>query len=144
MKRLLLPLALIAAPAWAETPTHPMKVSSAQAEDGTIFATPKAVTHLGKAGNTTHWYEMMASTDKKMSAGTYSSTAVRSEITSYPDNEFMYFLKGGVTLTSADGTVLEVVAGDGVVMPKGWKGVWDTKGYTKFYVTYDPDAQPPK
>jgi uncharacterized cupin superfamily protein len=144
MKRLLLPIALVAAPAYAEPPAHPVKLSSAEAESGAIFAAPGAVTHVGKAGNTTHWYEMMASPDSRMSVGTYSSTAVRSAIAAYAETEFMLFLKGGVTLTSADGTVLEVKAGDAVVIPKGWKGVWDTRGYTKFYVTYDPDAPPRK
>jgi uncharacterized cupin superfamily protein len=48
----------------------------------------------------------------------------------------MYFLEGGVTLTSADGTVITVKAGDGVTIPKGWKGNWTTAGYRKFYVTF--------
>jgi len=69
--------------------------------------------------------------------GIYEATASREEIESYGEDEFMYFIKGGVTLTSADGTVTEVKPGDGVTIPKGWKGVWDTKGYTKYYVTYE-------
>ena len=140
----LIPLAVVCTPALAEPPTHPMKVPSASAADGSVFQDPKAVSHTGKAGNLTKWFEMLGTADGKYSAGTYSSTAVRFTTESYPDNEFMLFIKGGVTLTSADGTVLEVHAGDGVVIPKGWKGVWDTPGYTKFYVTYDPAASPRK
>jgi uncharacterized cupin superfamily protein len=48
----------------------------------------------------------------------------------------MYFLEGGVTLTSSDGTRLEIVAGDAVMIPKEWRGVWDTKGYLKIYVIH--------
>ena len=44
-----------------------------------------------------------------------------------------------VTLTSEDGTVLEINAGDAVIIPKEWQGVWDTDGYTKIYVIYSPD-----
>jgi ethanolamine utilization protein EutQ len=131
-------LALAASPALAAPADHPVKVSTAQAM-GPIFEGPTVVT-AKEGGAMTKWFEMMSSPDKKFSAGTYTATASRNEIASYTENEFMFFLKGGVTLTSADGTVTEVKAGDGVTIPKGWKGVWDTKGYTKFYVTYDPDA----
>ena len=55
----------------------------------------------------------------------------------YPHDEFMYFLKGGVSLRSTDGSVTEVAAGDGVLLPKGWTGVWDSAGYRKIYVIYD-------
>jgi len=45
-------------------------------------------------------------------------------------------------LVLADGTVLEAHAGEGVAMPKGWKGHWSTKGYKKYYVTYTGGAKP--
>jgi ethanolamine utilization protein EutQ len=128
-----LSLLLLAAPATAEV-LHPAKIPTTAVEatlDG-----PTAVAG-GKNGTKTKWVEMLHSADKKLSAGIYSATASRNEIASYHVDEFMYFIKGGVTLTSADGTVTEIVAGDGVTIPKGWKGVWDTKGYTKYYVTYE-------
>jgi uncharacterized cupin superfamily protein len=66
---------------------------------------------------------------------------VRAEITApYGVNEYMHFLEGGVTLTSSDGTVTEIRAGDSVVIPADWTGVWDTKGYTKIYVIYSPNG----
>ena len=52
----------------------------------------------------------------------------------------MFFLAGGVTLTSADGTALQVQAGEGVAVPKGWQGHWSTKGYKKYYVIYTGSA----
>jgi len=51
----------------------------------------------------------------------------------------MHFLEGGVTLTSSDGTVTRIDAGDSVVIPADWTGIWDTDGYTKIYVIYSPD-----
>lgn len=132
----LLPLLALATPAMGET-THPVKISTEEA--GPMLAGPKAVPG-GKNGVQTKWVEMLASKDKKLSAGIYSSTATRSEIASYGEDEFMYFIAGGVTLTSADGTVTEIKAGDGVTIQKGWKGVWDTQGYTKYYVTYEPEG----
>jgi uncharacterized cupin superfamily protein len=53
--------------------------------------------------------------------------------------EFLYFLSGGVKLTSSDGSVLNVGTGEAVTLPKGWTGQFDTEGYTKLYVTYSPD-----
>ena len=126
----------LAAPSTAQT-LHPVEIPATEAD--AMLAGPKAVAR-SRNGVDTKWLEMLGSTDKKMSAGIYSATASRNEIASYGEDEFMYFIKGGVTLTSADGTVTEITAGDAVTIPKGWKGVWDTKGYTKYYVTYKPDA----
>jgi uncharacterized cupin superfamily protein len=81
---------------------------------------------------------MGASQDKHFKSGISSFQGGQGSIDSYPVDEFMYFIKGGVTLTSADGTALQVRAGEAVYVPKGWKGTWDAKtGYTKFYVVYD-------
>ena len=51
----------------------------------------------------------------------------------------MYFLEGGVKLTSQDGSVVEIHAGEAVIIPRDWRGVWDTDGYTKIYVIYSPE-----
>ena len=55
----------------------------------------------------------------------------------YPYDELMSFIKGGVTLTGLDGTVSTVRAGDTVLLPKGWMGVWESQGYRKIYVIYN-------
>jgi uncharacterized cupin superfamily protein len=52
----------------------------------------------------------------------------------------MYFLEGGVTLTSSDGTVTEVKTGEAVTIPKEWTGIWDTNGYRKIWVIYSADG----
>jgi uncharacterized cupin superfamily protein len=112
----------------------PVKVSAADAA-GPIFATPAAVADNGPDGPARDVL-LLRSKDKRVEMGLYDAGPVEIDIASYPDDEFMYFLAGGVTLTSADGTVLEVKAGEGVAMPRGWKGHWSTKGYRKYYVTY--------
>jgi len=58
----------------------------------------------------------------------------------YGVDEYMHFLEGGVTLTSVDGSVVEVKAGDSVIIPKEWKGVWESDGYVKIYIIYSPEA----
>ena len=63
-----------------------------------------------------------------------------STLQAYGVDEFMYFVEGGVTLTSSDGTVTEIRAGDAVTIPKEWTGVWDTNGYKKIWVIYSADG----
>jgi len=79
------------------------------------------------------------SSDGRFKSGMYASQAEKGSIDSYPVDEFMYFLKGGVTLTSTDGSVVRVSTGEAVHIPRGWRGTWETAGYTKFYVVYYPD-----
>ncbi len=118
---------------------HPLKMTGAQIA-GKIFEDYKPVVKT-EDGNTTHDVEVFLSKDKQFDAGMYRSGKVRAEITApYGVNEYMHFLEGGVTLTSSDGTVTEVRAGDSVVIPEDWTGVWDTQGYTKIYVIYSPSG----
>jgi uncharacterized cupin superfamily protein len=81
--------------------------------------------------------EAFLSGDRKLDMGVYEAGPNRYTISEpYGVDEFMYFLEGGVTLTSEDGNVTEVRAGDAVLIPHDWKGVWDTDGYKKIYVIY--------
>lgn len=107
---------------------------------GRIFERPTMIeeTH---GGNTTLDVTTLLSSDKKFASGMYRSGKVRFEVDEpYGVDEFMYFIDGGVTLTSADGTVQTVVAGEAVTIPKEWTGVWDTDGYTKIWVIYSEDG----
>jgi uncharacterized cupin superfamily protein len=127
----------ICASATAADAVHPVKITRAQVA-GRIFEDYKPVVKT-EHGNTTHDVEVFLSKDKQFDAGMYRSGKVRAEIKApYGVNEYMHFLEGGVTLTSSDGTVTEVRAGDSVVIPEDWTGVWDTEGYTKIYVIYSP------
>jgi uncharacterized cupin superfamily protein len=117
---------------------HPVKMSKDQI-GGRIFEDyePLVSTH---DGNTTHDVEVFRTASGLFDAGMYRSGKVRAEITEpYGVHEYMHFVEGGVTLTSSDGAVTEVKAGDSVVIPADWTGVWDTEGYTKIYVIYSPD-----
>ena len=124
----------------AGEPVHPVKMSQSQIAGG-IFEDYEPVVSTSEGGNTTHDVEVFRSSNDLFDAGMYRSGKVRFEIEEpYGVNEYMHFLEGGVTLTSSDGTVTEIKAGDSVVIPKEWTGVWDTEGYMKIYVIYSPDA----
>ena len=107
---------------------------------GRIFERPDTVTRT-RSGNTIQDVTSLLSSDKKFASGMYKSGKVRFEATEpYGVDEFMYFVEGGVSLTSTDGSVLEINAGEAVTIPKEWTGVWDTDGYTKIWVIYSEDG----
>jgi len=108
---------------------------------GKIFERPDMAATTQKDGHKTLDVTSMLSSDKKFGSGMYRSGKVRFEITEpYGVDEFMYFLEGSVTLTSSDGSVQVIEAGEGVTIPKEWTGVWDTEGYTKIWVIYSEDG----
>jgi len=122
----------------AEGTLHPVKISQSQLA-GEIFKQREPVVQTHD-GNTTHDVEVFRTDDEKFDVGVWDSGAARMEInTPYPYNEYMHLLKGSVTLTSADGQVTEVNAGESVILPMGWTGIWDTPGCLKVYVIYAPD-----
>lgn len=83
----------------------------------------------------------LLSSDGRFASGMYKAGPSRWEITEpYGVDEFMYFLEGGVTLTSSDGTVTDIEAGEAVTIPKEWTGVWETDGYMKIWVIYSDDG----
>lgn len=123
----------------ADEPVHPAKLSKADIA-GEVFKRPDMVEQT-ENGNTTLDVTSLLSSDKKFGSGMYRSGAVRFEITEpYGVDEFMYFLEGSVTLTSSDGDVQVINAGEAVTIPKEWTGVWDTEGYTKLWVIYSEDG----
>ena len=122
-----------------EGAVHPAKIGKEEVA-GKVFERPD-MTEKTRNGNTTLDVTSLLSSDKKFASGMYRSGKVRFEGTEpYGVDEFMYFLEGGVTLTSSDGHVTEVTAGDAVTIPKEWIGVWDTDGYTKIWVIYSEDG----
>jgi uncharacterized cupin superfamily protein len=130
----LLSMALIASTAFAQ-PLHPIKIATGSPG---VLSTPDVKTQVDN-GNVSKNRMLGLSRDKHVKSGLYSSEREKASVDSYPVDEFMYFIKGGVRLTSADGDVTEVKAGDTVYVPKGWRGIWDTAGYTKLYVVYDSE-----
>jgi uncharacterized cupin superfamily protein len=118
---------------------HPAKISMEDAA-GKIFERPDMI-ETDHGEHTTLDVTTLLSSDKKFASGMYRSGKVRAEIDEpYGVDEFMYFLEGGVTLTSSDGTVQTINAGEAVTIPKEWTGIWDTEGYTKIWVIYSEDG----
>jgi uncharacterized cupin superfamily protein len=124
----------IAADAVALVTNKPVKITAEDAR-GPIFASKTAVKQNGEDGPAAEVI-LAKSKNGRFEAGLFSAGPSEQDYASYEEDEFMFFIEGGVTLTSADGSVLEVKAGEGAAIPKGWKGHWSTKGYKKYYVTY--------
>jgi len=83
----------------------------------------------------------LLSSDGRFASGMYRAGPSREVIDEpYGVDEFMYFLEGGVTLTSSDGRVTTIEAGEAVTIPKEWTGIWETDGYTKIWVIYSEDG----
>ncbi len=119
---------------------HPAKISIKDAAGG-IFERESTESTEWDNGNITLDVSTMLSSDKKFGTGMYSSGKTRMEITEpYGVDEFMFFLEGSVTLTSSDGTVTIVNAGEGISIPKEWTGIWETEGYRKIWVIYSADG----
>ncbi len=89
-------------------------------------------------GNTTLDVTNFMSSDEKFGSGMYKSGKVRDVITEpWGVDEFIYILEGSITMTSKDGTVQVINAGEAVTVPKEWTGVLDTEGFTQIWVSYD-------
>ena len=144
MKKLLVTGILIGAAAVAISAHHeeivPAKISK-QDMTGSIFSREDMTRTEHENGNVTLDVTSLLSSDKKFASGMYKSGKSYFEATDpYGVDEFMYFIEGGVTLTSSDGTVTQINAGDAVTIPKEWTGIWDTDGYTKIWVIYSEDG----
>ena len=108
---------------------------------GAIFDREDVYVHTYENGNSIQDVTSFLSSDKTFGSGMYTSQATRSEITEpYGVDEFMFFLEGSVTLTSSDGTVQTIEAGEGVTIGKEWTGIWETDGYKKIWVIYSEDG----
>ncbi|MDZ7644907.1 MAG: cupin domain-containing protein [Woeseiaceae bacterium] len=136
----ILAAAAVAISAHHETAVHPAKISASDMS-GAIFERDDMIRTEHDNGNVTLDVTTLLSSDKKFASGMYRSGKSYFEATDpYGVDEFMYFIEGGVTLTSSDGTVTTINAGDAVTIPKEWTGTWDTDGYTKIWVIYSADG----
>lgn len=137
IKRTLLILALLV-PSAAIAASQPILLPANAIPDALLAAKGQPYTeHTDKGPQTARDALMFTSSDQKVTAGVYQADAGRFTVTEpYGVDEFMWFLEGKVTLTSTDGTVTEINAGDAVMLPKEWTGVWESPGYKKIYVIY--------
>ena len=132
-------MGLLAPSAFAQA-SYPAKLSQA-ALAGAASSDP-STTVTGEAGETVLDFTSLKSSDGKFASGMYKAGAQIFDITEpYGVDEFMFFLEGSVTLTSADGTVTTVNAGEAVTIPKEWTGRWETAGYRKIWVIYSADGE---
>ena len=58
----------------------------------------------------------------------------------WPYDEFIYLLSGKLVLTDAKGTVKEYVAGESLVVPKGFVGIWEMQGNFRELVVIEKKA----
>ena len=119
---------------------HPAKLS-AEALTGAGFTHPDTIVTETPTGNILDLTSLKSS-DGKFASGMYSAGAQHFDITEpYGVDEFMFFLEGSVTLTSSDGTVTVVNAGEAVTIPKEFTGVWESDGYRKIWVIYSATGE---
>ena len=119
-----------------EKSAAPAKISKAELA-GKLFERPD-MEKATEDGNTTLDVTNFMSSDEKFGSGMYKSGKVRDVITEpWGVDEFIYILEGSITLTSTDGTVQVINAGEAVTMPKEWTGILDTEGFTQIWVSYD-------
>jgi uncharacterized cupin superfamily protein len=116
--------------------THaPYKLSAADAA-GPVFSSKTAVKLTDPEDGPVTDVVLLKSHDGRYEAGLYQAGPSEQTVESYPTEEFIYLIEGGIKLTSADGTVVDAKAGESLSIPKGWKGHWSTAGYKKYYVIY--------
>ena len=131
--------ALSSASVMAEV-THPAKLS-AEALTGAGFTNPDTIVTETPTGDILDLTSLKSS-DGKFASGIYAAGAQRFEITEpYGVDEFMFFLEGSVTLTSSDGRVTVINAGEAVTIPKEFTGVWESDGYRKIWVIYSATGE---
>ncbi len=58
----------------------------------------------------------------------------------WPYDEFIYLLSGKLVLTDAKGKVTEYVAGESLVVPKGFLGTWEMQGRFRELVVIEKKA----
>lgn len=119
----ILAAAAVAISARHNTAVIPAKISKDEVT-GKIFEREDMIETTHESGNVTFDVTTLLSSDKKFASGMYRSGKSYFEATDpYGVDEFMYFLEGSVKLTSTDGTVQTINAGEAVTIPKEWTGI---------------------
>lgn len=119
----ILAAAAVAISARHNTAVIPAKISKDEVT-GKIFEREDMIETTHESGNVTFDVTTLLSSDKKFASGMYRSGKCYFDATDpYGVDEFMYFLEGSVKLTSTDGTVQTINAGEAVTIPKEWTGI---------------------
>lgn len=137
---IMLAAAVVAVSANNAAVVTPAKISKSDIS-GSIFQRDDMIETKHDSGNVTLDVTTLLSSDKKFASGMYRSGKSYFEATDpYGVDEFMYFIEGSVKLTSSNGSMQTINAGEAVTIPKEWTGIWDTDGYTKIWVIYSEDG----
>ncbi|HWS70175.1 MAG TPA: cupin domain-containing protein [Steroidobacteraceae bacterium] len=129
---------LIAVAHWASAveSERPAKIGRTDIA-GAIFKGPQ-VKKITEGATQALEVDTLVSADRKFSSGMYKAGPEHLDIKDgYPEYEFFYVITGSITLTDTGGAAQVIQAGEAVTIPKGWKGHWDSDGYTKIWVTYE-------
>lgn len=79
------------------------------------------------------------SRDSAFSAGIWTSTPAKDRISDFPVDEFCVILEGEVRLTDENGVGQSFTAGDAFVVPRGFRGTWETvDAVRKLFAIFDP------
>jgi uncharacterized cupin superfamily protein len=128
-----------ASTAAASGPVSPVKIAASEVSNFSAFKHAGVTTGTDQGAHYTN-RTFGQSSNGKFVAGIYESAATHTFYASYPGDEFMFFITGKVTLTSAAGGSLEIGPQEGVFLPRGWRGTWDSTAYRKYYVYHDESA----
>jgi len=107
-------------------------------EGATSLMAPERCLH-GKPSQTLWNHFQDAS--KQMLSGVWECTEGKWEADYSTKSEFCHILSGKVSLTDADGTSSEFLAGDSFVIPSGFVGSWEVlEPVRKLYVIVTPNS----
>ena len=133
---LVVSLILTNAIALAEDVVKPAEMSKSDIA-GAIYLRSDMTRVTHPNGSNTLDVTNFTSSDGKYETGMYASAASNIEINQpWGVDEFFYVVSGSITLTSDDGSVMVIEAGETATIPKEWTGKWDTEGYSKIWVIY--------
>ena len=133
---LVVSLILTNAIALAEDVVKPAEMSKSDIA-GAIYLRSDMTRVTHPNGSNTLDVTNFTSSDGKYETGMYASAASNIEINQpWGVDEFFFVVSGSITLTSDDGSVMVIEAGETATIPKEWTGKWDTEGYSKIWVIY--------
>ena len=92
------------------------------------------------SGRSRHSYHTLFSGEEVV-AEVYEAQPAKLKIDEpWPYDEFIYLLSGKLILTDAKGEVTEYVAGESLVVPKGFVGIWEMQGSFRELVVIEKKA----
>lgn len=86
-------------------------------------------------GQTEATHPLWTSPDGKVEIGVWECSPGRFTADRSSAAEFCHFLAGQIVMTRTDGTSVKLGPGDAILLPRGWKGIWEIAEHTrKIYV----------